>query len=513
MTEIENKIPNKQQFDKLLFSKRHNLLEAIVRTLVTQQRQNRSTEYAKIISNYFKTHGRFMELLMWSIDIDFLSTDTLSIDPSSFHYSTFFIPFYNQFVNYYFKNYLLDIFEPYIDGLSTNGEYSEEFKIAMDLQSKEFTSVDDVASYQQSLESIAKIFCKLNESIIHNAQFLPDFIKMFFTKFFDLLHEGEIEEEMCQKIFNELFFTYTICQNINDPFLLMYEDDKRTQLVPIIWKLEFIALVIQNHYTNNSLCEGFMIDLQQTIKQMNGIAVGEQMFEYLQSNRMELKEEIESEEIKQKAFNELLDAIKNNIQGILDLLPGNLSNHLLDAIKLEKYVYDDYQIYHATMDTINTFTQAYNVKINKLDNENMLLKAEYEKLFKEQQELLQQLDSLERKLSKEDLEKLSISLDDEFHGDEYLQSDIGKHSPRSNSSSKNTSSPKTLSPRGSVSKSNEENIHQVASPKSSKHISKSGKEEKKTKEEKKAEKKEEKEKKKKEKEEKEKEKKEKKEKK
>ncbi|GAB1224044.1 hypothetical protein ENUP19_0171G0033 [Entamoeba nuttalli] len=417
---VEEKIPSKVDFDKLLFSRRHNLLEAVVRTLVTQQRQNRSAEYARIISDYFKAHGRFMELITWAIDIDFLSTDTLMIDSSSFQYSTFFIPFYNQFVRYYFKNYLLDTFEPIIDGLILGGDYSEEFKIAMNFQSKEITTSEDIAAYQQSLDTITKISQTLNEDMMKNAQYLPDFVRMFFNQFFTLLREGNIEDVVIEKIFNELFFTYTVCQNVNDPFLMMYDDEKRTQLVPVLYKLEFVALVIQNLYTNTSLCEGFLIDLQQTIRKFNGLNIGEKMFKYMDSHPATVKEEEESEEEKERAFNNLLDAIRNNIQGILDLLPGNLSNQLLEAIKLEKHVYDDYQIYHATMDTINTFTQAYNAKINKLDTENMLLKNEYDKLFKEQQELVQQLDALERKLSQEDLEKLSACLDDDLvYGDEF----------------------------------------------------------------------------------------------
>ncbi|ELP91430.1 hypothetical protein EIN_155370 [Entamoeba invadens IP1] len=410
----DDRNPSKSDFDKLLFSRRHNLLEAVVRTLVTQQRQNRSVEYARLISDYFKVHGRFMELLMWAIDIDFLTTDTLTIDSSSFQHSTFFIPFYNQFVHYHFKNYLLDIFEPIIFGLSSGGDYSEEFKIAMNFQSKEITTAEDIASYQASLDKIAQIFCALNEDFIKNAEYLPDFVRMFFTKFFKIMREGEVETVVIEKIFNELFFTYTICQNVNDPFMLMFDDDRRPQLVPVLYKLEFVSLIIQNIYTNTSMCEGFLIDLQQTIKKMNGNCVGEKMFKYVDAHPVEYKEEPESEEEMNKAFEKLLDAIKNNIQGILDLLPGNLSNQLLDAIKLEKYVYDDYQIYHATLDTINTFTQAYNAKINKLDAENMALKGEYDRLFKEQQELIQQLDTLERKLGPDELEKLSSCIDDEL---------------------------------------------------------------------------------------------------
>ncbi|GAT97851.1 amino acid transporter putative [Entamoeba histolytica] len=267
---------------------------------------------------------------------------------------------------------------------------------------------------------------------------------MFFNQFFTLLREGNIEDVVIEKIFNELFFTYTVCQNVNDPFLMMYDDEKRTQLVPVLYKLEFVALVIQNLYTNTSLCEGFLIDLQQTIRKFNGLNIGEKMFKYMDSHPATVKEEEESEEEKERAFNNLLDAIRNNIQGILDLLPGNLSNQLLEAIKLEKYVYDDYQIYHATMDTINTFTQAYNAKINKLDTENMLLKNEYDKLFKEQQELVQQLDALERKLGQEDLEKLSSCLDDDLiYCDEF---NLIEHS-NSNRSSRDSSRTRSSIPR------------------------------------------------------------------
>ena len=124
--ESEDRVPSKEEFDKLFFSKRHVLLEAVVRTvcalfntfsdnnnatqLVTQQRQNRSVEYATIISDYFRVHDKYLELIQWAIDIDFISTDTLLIDASSFQNSTFFIPFYNEFVNYTFKNYMLSPF-------------------------------------------------------------------------------------------------------------------------------------------------------------------------------------------------------------------------------------------------------------------------------------------------------------------------------------------------------------------------------------------------------------------
>ncbi|KAL7713210.1 putative Amino acid transporter [Entamoeba marina] len=222
----------------------------------------------------------------------------------------------------------------------------------------------------------------------------------------------------------------------------MFDDEKRSSLVPVLYKLEFIALIIQNIYTNTSICEGFLIDLQSTIRKNNGINVGEKMFEFMKNNSpKDYKEEIESDENKEKSFANLLDAIRNNIQGILDLLPGNLSNQLLEAIKLEKYVYDDYQIYHATMDTINTFTQAYNAKINKLDAENMQLKGEYDRLFNEQQELIQQLDSLERRFGKDEISKFSVGLEDDSLSveSEYIGRDLSVSPSSSRNSSRSRS--------------------------------------------------------------------------
>ncbi|KAL7718172.1 putative Amino acid transporter [Entamoeba marina] len=158
----------------------------------------------------------------------------------------------------------------------------------------------------------------------------------------------------------------------------MFDDEKRSSLVPVLYKLEFIALIIQNIYTNTSICEGFLIDLQSTIRKNNGINVGEKMFEFMKNNSpKDYKEEIESDENKEKSFANLLDAIRNNIQGILDLLPGNLT---------------------------------YNAKINKLDAENMQLKGEYDRLFNEQQELIQQLDSLERRFGKDEISKFSLKV-------------------------------------------------------------------------------------------------------
>ncbi|KAL7713209.1 Ras-GAP domain-containing protein [Entamoeba marina] len=157
---VEDHLPSKSDFDKLLFSKRHVLLEAVVRTLVTQQRQNRSIEYARVISDYFKAHGRFMELLLWAIDIDFLSTDT-----------------------YNFKNYLLDIFEPIIDDLSQNGTYSEDFKTAMNFQSKEITTSEDITNYQNSLDRISNIFSDINNDFIRNAKYLPEYLKKYLMSY------------------------------------------------------------------------------------------------------------------------------------------------------------------------------------------------------------------------------------------------------------------------------------------------------------------------------------------
>ncbi|KAL7718171.1 Ras-GAP domain-containing protein [Entamoeba marina] len=196
---VEDHLPSKSDFDKLLFSKRHVLLEAVVRTLVTQQRQNRSIEYARVISDYFKAHGRFMELLLWAIDIDFLSTDTLLIDSTSFQNSTFFIPFYNQFVRYNFKNYLLDIFEPIIDDLSQNGTYSEDFKTAMNFQSKEITTSEDITNYQNSLDRISNIFSDINNDFIRNAKYLPEYVHYFFNEFFKILNDGEVEQLVVEK--------------------------------------------------------------------------------------------------------------------------------------------------------------------------------------------------------------------------------------------------------------------------------------------------------------------------
>ncbi|KAL7719351.1 Ras-GAP domain-containing protein [Entamoeba marina] len=373
----------KLEFDDLLFTTDHTLLESFTQTLV-KHNSNKACSNTNIILRYYFSHARVMELLLWAFEKE------LTENPPGTTYfpfqcgSSIFISFYREYSKLFLKQYLNDALSPII---TTILDENTVFDISVLQGPNNDTNNDDEPSsvdqsYNQTLQTLTKLVEMTNNNIVNSLALLPQHFSILIQK---LVARLELYEGKAIEMFKTLLYQYTIAPVFIDPTIISYQTSNSKLIIANMHKLSFFRETLLETYGIISTSEHSYIkpsSHKALNTSMDILTCLTQEVEY-----EEVSESTQQQSILYKDFNKM---IKENIQTIIDYLPRQTANKLLSNISVDSYVLDDYHVYHTVIESINKYCMCYNrrlqVKLITKKSENNALIEILNKLRLEREE-------------------------------------------------------------------------------------------------------------------------------
>ncbi|BFU24239.1 GTPase-activator protein for Ras family GTPase [Entamoeba histolytica HM-1:IMSS-B] len=339
----------KLEFDEMLFSNNHVLLEALSQTLIYRN-VSKSGSNASLILQYYYAHGKVLELLLWMFEKE------LTENPPETKYFplqsrlSLFITFYNEYSKLFLIDYLKHVLTPVLD-LIVNSTLNISVFQGTNNETNEDETKQTTDNFKHSLDLLIQIIDLLNKNILKEIEYLPPHFNILMQKIINRLIPYN---NVTNGFMSILLFQITIAPILDNPSIICYSIEKNIYLSNI-HKFSFVKETINGIH---QLTKENTFAYIYAIKQRLNDPTSELIKQLINENLYEEQPQTLSKQ--NSLHKELIKMIKENIQLVIDSLPPRVSDKLLNIINVEHYVLDDYHIFHSVIESINKYCLYYN---------------------------------------------------------------------------------------------------------------------------------------------------------
>ncbi|ELP88478.1 hypothetical protein EIN_230910 [Entamoeba invadens IP1] len=391
MTEELFTFTEKIEFDELLFHSSNTLLTALTETLVNRN-TSKSKQNANLLLRYFFSHSRGVDLLMWAFERE------LTENPPESKYFPFqsgtstFINFFSEYFKIYLKDYFQAVMTPFLNEVLSDTSHIEV--AAFQNNSLENEDEIKVEFYEKSLIALKDVIDHLNTNLMGYADRIPLHFFVLMERMKERMNNNSATNKLLIKV---LLYQFIICPILDDPTLIGYKQPQWS-LLSRIHKLTFIRDTVFDLYKHDGHMEfSYVVALSKQLGQSF-----DDVFDRL-ATPVEFEEVQEPPASQSALHKQMSKMIKMNIQIVIDYLPTRISEKLLDIIKADPYIFDDYCLYRAVLGSISLYCLYYTRQMEKCISDSSQKRNELNALQNELAQMKTKL--LEKKKNNEKLLK------------------------------------------------------------------------------------------------------------